>query len=55
MIDYFRDLEYPALGYVFSVAAINATNSSAAKTGAAILRSCHDGRSQMQIFNPLVE
>ena len=36
MIDYFRDLEYPALGYVFSVAAINATNSSAAKTGAAI-------------------
>ena len=25
MVDYFRDTEYPALGYMFSVAAVNAT------------------------------
>ena len=36
MIDYFRDTEYPALGYMFSVAAVNSTNLGAGIAGAGI-------------------
>ena len=37
MLDYFRDIEYPALGYVFSVAAaVNATSIMGTSKGAGI-------------------
>ena len=36
MLEYFRDTEYPALGYMFSVAAVNATNAGAGMAGAGI-------------------
>ena len=36
MLEYFRDTEYPALGYMFSVAAVNATNAGAGIAGAGI-------------------
>jgi phage tail-like protein len=36
MLEYFRDTEYPALGYMFSVAAVNATNAGAGLAGAGI-------------------
>ena len=49
MIDYFRDLEYPALGYVFSVAAINASSSmvnNTAKIAATVMMSGTDANFQ---------
>ena len=36
MLEYFRDTEYPALGHMFSVAAVNATNAGAGIAGAGI-------------------
>lgn len=37
MIDYFRDIEYPALGYVFSVAAINSSSIGGTSKGEAAI------------------
>ena len=37
MIDYFRDIEYPALGYVFSVAAINSSSIRGTSKGEAAI------------------